>query len=321
MTGRRPRSNGGLGKRVEMVRAFNRFYTRQIGLLQEVLLDSEFSLTEVRVLYELDARGQAIATDLGRDLGLDPGYLSRMLRRFEEGELILRRPAAGNARKSVIELTARGRAAFEELDARSHDQIAELLGRLELPEQRELVRAMSTVQRLLANEGPAAGAYVIRPPEPGDLGWIVHRHGVLYAREHGWDERFEGLVAAVVGDFVREMDPARDRCWVADSEGEIVGSIFLAHQDARVAQLRLLYVEPAARGRGIAKRLIEECLRFAVRVRYERVTLWTNDVLVTARGLYERTGFRMVASEPHNRFGPDIMGQTWELNLADADLG
>jgi DNA-binding MarR family transcriptional regulator/GNAT superfamily N-acetyltransferase len=301
--------------RVNAVRRFNRFYTRQIGVLQEALLDSAFSLTEVRVLYELNDRDGATATDLARDLSLDAGYLSRLLRKLESKQLIARRTLAADARQSGIALTAKGRAEFAELDARSHNQIVEWLSDLDRAEQGELLRAMATIERLLGPGDPASMPYVIRPPEAGELGWIVHRHGALYASEFGWDENFEGLVARVVADYVRDYQPRRDRCWVAESEGEILGSAFIVHADEGVAQLRLLYVEPNARGRGVGARLIEECLRFAERAGYKHVRLWTNDVLASARRLYEAAGFEKVSAERHSRFGPEMEGQVWELTL------
>jgi DNA-binding MarR family transcriptional regulator/GNAT superfamily N-acetyltransferase len=309
---------GVLLEHVNSVRRFNRFYTRQIGVLQEALLDSEFSLTEVRVLYELNDRGRASATDLARDLNLDAGYLSRLLRGLETKDLITRRPLPADARQSEIELTPAGRAEFAELDTRSHNQIVEQLSGLGRREQGELRRAMTTIERLLGHVAPVNTPYVIRSPEPGELGWIVHRHGALYASEFGWNEKFEGLVARVVADYVRDYEPQHDRCWIAESDGEVLGSVFLVHADETTAQLRLLYVEPAARGRGIGSRLVKECIRFAERAGYKHVRLWTNDVLTSARHLYEAAGFRMIAAERHSQFGPAVEGQTWQLGFDNA---
>jgi DNA-binding MarR family transcriptional regulator/GNAT superfamily N-acetyltransferase len=316
MTETKNQRNNVLLNQVNAVRRFNRFYTRQIGVLQEVLLESEFSLTEVRVLYELNERTRATASGLGRDLSLDAGYLSRLLRKLEKKGLIARQISEGDARQTEIQLTTQGIAEFAELDTRSHNQIATSLHKLTRPEQGELLRAMAAVERLLGGGLPKSTAYVIRSPEPGDLGWIVHRHGALYAREFGWNEHFESLVARIVADYVQDLDPQRDRCWLAESEGEILGSVFLVHKDRSVAQLRLLLVEPSARGRGIGTRLVSECLRFARRAGYERISLWTNDVLTSARRLYEAAGFELVARERHTQFGPALEGQTWVLDLA-----
>lgn len=311
-------SNPVLSERIDAMRRFNRFYTRQIGVLQEALLDSEFSLTEVRVLFELNGRTAATATELVRDLNLDGGYLSRLLGKLEKTGLIVRQASAGDARQSHITLTAKGAAKFADLDARSYRQVDAMLQELTGAEQRELLGAMTTVERLLGSDSPP-GSYVLRAPEPGDLGWIVHRHGVLYAREFGWNDRFEGLVAQVVADFVGDFDAKTDRCWLAEAEGEILGSVFLVHGENSSAQLRLLYVEPKARGKGVGARLVDECLRFARRASYARVTLWTNDVLISARRLYEAAGFQLIASEPHERFGPAVIGQNWELVLDRED--
>jgi DNA-binding MarR family transcriptional regulator/predicted N-acetyltransferase YhbS len=300
-------------EQVNGVRGFNRFYTRQIGVLQEALLASEYSLAEVRVLYELNARGRTTATDLARDLELDAGYLSRLLRKLETQHLISRRAAAADARQSEIALTARGKSEFAELDSRSHDQIQALLSGMSRPERGELLRAMQTIERLWGRAPLIDKPYVIRAPEPGDFGWIVHRHGALYAREYGWSEKFEGLVAGVVADYVRSHQPRRDRCWVADCDGEILGCIFIMRVDDATAQLRLLYVEPRARGKGVGSQLVKECLRFAERAGYERVRLWTNDVLTSARRIYQSVGFKLVTTERHSQFGPSMTGETWEL--------
>jgi DNA-binding MarR family transcriptional regulator/GNAT superfamily N-acetyltransferase len=300
---------------VTAMRRFNRFYTRQIGVLQEALLDSEFSLTEARVLYELNERGCATASDLVRDLSLDAGYLSRLLRQFETKRLIVRKSSQADARQSEITLTSKGKTVFAELDSRSHEQIVGLLAGLERRQQGELLRAMSTIERLLNREAGGDTPYIIRPPRAGDFGWVIHRQGALYTSEYGWNEKFEGVVAQVVGDFVREFQPGRDCCWIAESDGEILGSIFIVRVDDAVAQLRLLYVEPRARGRGVGSRLVKECLRFAENAGYERVRLWTNDVLTSARRIYEAVGFRITATERHSQFGPSTVGETWELEL------
>lgn len=303
---------------VSAVRRFNRFYTRQIGLLDDGLLESEFSLTEGRVLYELAHRDGLGASDLGRELGLDPGYLSRLLAKFEARGLITRRPLEADGRRAVLALSAAGRASFAPLERKARDQIAALLDPLAASDRVALVEAMGTVRRALGDVGDVGAAdppYLLREPHPGDLGWIVHRQGVLYHREYGWDASFEALVARIAGEFAADFDPARERCWVADRAGEIVGSVFLARASDRVAKLRLLYVEPSARGLGIGRRLVGECIDFARAAGYRAVTLWTNDVLVSARRIYQAAGFELVKEERHRSFGKDLVGQTWELAL------
>jgi DNA-binding MarR family transcriptional regulator/GNAT superfamily N-acetyltransferase len=303
----------GLASHIEGVRRFSRFYTRRIGLLQEGLLGSPFSLAEARVIWELAHREAATATGLGADLGLDAGYLSRILRSLEAGGLIERRRSPQDGRQSLISLTGEGRDAFAGLDARSSAQIKGLLDRLPSRDQDRLVHAMGTIEGLL--EPAPAGPVTLRSHRPGDMGWVVHRHGVLYAEEYGWDERFEALVAAIVAEFVQHHDPRRERCWIAERGGEPLGSVFLVRHSDEVAKLRLLLVEPRARGLGIGTRLVDECVRFARRSGYRRITLWTNSVLLAARAIYQRQGFRLLAEEPHHSFGHDLVGETWELEL------
>jgi DNA-binding MarR family transcriptional regulator/N-acetylglutamate synthase-like GNAT family acetyltransferase len=302
-----------LAARVAAVRRFNRFYTQKIGVLNEGLLRSPFSLTEARVLYELAHRDRPTAAELCRDLGLDAGYLSRILRGFARRGLIRRARAAADGRQRPLSLTAKGRAAFAPLDRRSRREVGALLGGLGTDEQGRLVGAMRTVESLLG--GQADAPYRLRLHRPGDMGWVVHRHGALYAQAYGTDERFEALVAEIVAAFIKNFDVTRERCWIAERDGEIVGSVFLVKQSRTVARLRLLLVEPDARGLGLGGRLVEECLRFARGAGYRKVTLWTNDILHAARRIYERAGFRKVASEPHHRFGHDLVGETWELTL------
>jgi len=303
-----------LDRQVETARRFNRFYTKQIGVLQEGLLGSEFSLTEARVLYELASREQPTAALLSRELGLDPGYLSRILRGFARRGLTAKTRSAADGRQSLLSLTARGRKALAPLDGRSRDEIKAMLGRLSAPDRRRAVRAMRLLEALFGGR-PAAGSYRLRPHRSGDMGWVVHRHGVLYAEEYGWDQSFEALVAEIAARFIRQFDPERERCWIAEREGEIVGSVFLVAQSRTVAKLRLLYVEPEARGLGLGSRLVEECVRFARRAGYRTLTLWTNSVLGPARRIYERAGFRLVRAEPHRSFGHDLIGENWELPL------
>ncbi|MFW6076684.1 MAG: bifunctional helix-turn-helix transcriptional regulator/GNAT family N-acetyltransferase [Hyphomicrobiales bacterium] len=297
---------------VALVRGFNRFYTRYIGLLNEGLLNSEFTLTEVRVLYELAHGNDLRAADITRALDIDTGYLSRILKAFEARGLIARTPSETDARETILALTAEGRRAFEPLDRASQQQVAAVLARLSDEQRESLTAAMSTVRRLLDDTGPA---YTLRPLQSGDLGWIIHRQGVLYAREYGWDQTFEALVAEIAGAFVRSFDPAREQCWIAERDGDIVGSVFLVRDTDEVAKPRLLYVEPAARGLGIGRQLVEACIGCARATGYRRLTLWTNDVLVSARRIYEAAGFRLVKQEPHHSFGKDLVGQYWELEL------
>lgn len=303
------------GQRIAAVRRFSRFYTRQVGALEEGLLNTPFSLTEARVMYELGQRATATATELGQELGLDAGYLSRMLRGFHERGLIDRRTSDTDARQSRISLTEAGRAAFAQLDAASGLEIGAMLGALPAVEQDRLVRAMGTVQAVLGAGADGGEPYVLRDPRPGDLGWVVQVHGELYEREYGWDVRFEGLVADVVGGFVRGWDPARERCWIAERHGENVGSIFLVRGTDEVAKLRLLIVDPRARGLGIGTRLVRECIAFARGAGYRTISLWTNDVLAGARRIYAAEGFRVVATEVHDSFGLPLTAETWELDL------
>lgn len=308
-----------LARHVDAVRHFNRFYTRQIGVLGHAYLQSPFSLTETRVLYELAHRDRPTATELGRELGLDAGYLSRILRGFVRRGLVTRTRAPHDGRQSFLALTARGRKAFAALDTRSRDEIGALVGRHAPAERRRLVEAMHTIERVLAAPEPeerrAAPPYELRSHRPGDMGWVVHRHGALYAQEYGWDERFEALVARVAADFIDHYDPARERCWIAEREGAIVGSIFLVRKTDEIAKLRLLLVEPAARGLGLGTRLVNECVGFARDAGYRKVTLWTQSILHAARRIYESAGFQLVHEEPHHSFGHDLVAETWELVL------
>jgi DNA-binding MarR family transcriptional regulator/GNAT superfamily N-acetyltransferase len=304
-----------LYERVEAVRRFSRFYTRKIGVLAEGLLGSPFSLTEARVIWELGHRGRTTARELGRELGLDPGYLSRILRGFDSRGLIDRRTADNDARQSILSLTRTGEAALATLNARSQSDIAAMLTTLSDEDQHRLVEALRVVEDLLGTAPATREPYLLRPHQPGDMGWVVHRHGVLYAEEYGWDERFEALVAGIAADFVRNFDSRRERCWIAERDGESVGSVFLVRESDSVAKLRLLLVEPRARGLGIGARLVEECIRFARRTGYRRITLWTNSVLLKARALYEKAGFHKVRSEPHALFGIELVGETWDLEL------
>lgn len=302
---------------VAAVRRFNRYYTRRIGLLGEGLLGGPLTLSEARLVYELAQRGTATATGLGADLDLDSGYMSRLLRGLAARRLVAKRRSEDDGRQVLLSLTPSGRRVFAAIDARSREQVGAMIQRLSDAERLQLVDALATTQRLLDGGEPQAPAvpYVLRPPRPGDMGWIVHRHGALYAQEYGWDETFEALVAEIVAGFVRSFDARRERCWIAEREGAVVGSVFLVRETDQAGKLRLLYVEPGARGLGIGRRLVDECVRFARQVGYARVTLWTNDVLVSARRIYQAAGFRLVAEEAHHSFGHELVGQNWELDL------
>ncbi|HYK20788.1 MAG TPA: helix-turn-helix domain-containing GNAT family N-acetyltransferase [Pyrinomonadaceae bacterium] len=300
---------------IEAVRRFNRFYTRQIGVLRESWADSAFSLTEVRVLYELAHRQDLTAAKLGNDLDLDRGYLSRILQSFEKRGLIRKTRSEADARQSHLSLTAKGRKVFAPLNTRSQEDVGAMLNRLSTSDQKTLIDAMSIIERLLGHNPEPKVPYILRSHHPGDMGWIVHRHGVLYAEEYSWDEQFEALVAQITSDFIKNFDPKRERCWIAERDGEIAGSVFLVKKSKTVAQLRLLLVEPRARGLGIGKRLVDECVRFARQKGYRKIVLWTNDVLKAARHIYQEAGFKLVQEEPHHSFGHDLVGQNWELTL------
>ena len=306
-----------LEDRISAVRRFNRFFTRQIGVLREGLLHSPYSLTEARLIYELAHRDVVTAADLGRELGLDAGYLSRMVSRLEQQGLLDRLPSESDGRQRLLRLTSAGEQAFALLDKRARDEVAEMLHNLSEEEQQRLLTSMQTIESVF-DKGESfkfAEPFFLRSHESGDMGWVTHRHGVLYRQEYGWDERFEALVAQVVSDFINNYNPARERCWIAEMGGEIVGSVFVVQASETVAKLRLLLVEPKARGLGLGSRLVEECLRFARRNGYKKMLLWTNSVLVAARRIYDRVGFKLVAQEAHHSFGHDLIGETWELVL------
>ncbi len=304
-----------LPERVEALRRFNRFYTHQIGVLTEGLLNSLFTLAEARVIYELAHHEQTTASALGDQLGLDAGYLSRMLQSFKQHGLIDAQASEADRRQRMLKLTQAGQEAFAMLNARSYRQIEAMLNQMPLDAQQRLVAAMRSIEDLLGAQPEQKVPYILRPHQPGDIGWVVHRHGLLYAAEYGWDERFEALVASVVAQFIQNCDPKRERCWIAEMQGEIVGSVFLVRQSDTVAKLRLLLVEPKARGLGIGTRLVDECIRLARQLGYTMLTLWTNSVLLAARQIYVQAGFQLVSQEPHHSFGHDLVGETWELAL------
>jgi DNA-binding MarR family transcriptional regulator/GNAT superfamily N-acetyltransferase len=304
-----------LSQRIETIRRFNRFYTKQIGVLHEGLLKSQFPLTEARVLYELAQQEQTTATALGNELGLDAGYLSRIVSNFEKQGLLRKVPSPTDGRQNLLYLTETGQAEFAKINVRSQDEIGTMLNALPEVEQQRLVEAMQTIAGILGPKAEVRSPYLLRPHQPGDMGWVVHRHAVLYTAEYGWDEQFEALVAEIVAKFIQHFDPKWERCWLAEMDGEIVGSVFLVKQSEEVAKLRMLYVEPAARGLGIGKRLVDECIRFARRTGYRKITLWTNSILTAARAIYINAGFQLVHSEAHHSFGHDLVGETWELDL------
>ena len=304
-----------LDQRVGAVRRFNRAYTRRIGVLRDDFLKTSYSLAEARVLYELATREKPTAGEIAAELGLDHGYLSRILRGFHERGLIIKTPSRDDRRQSLLSLTVQGRMAFAPLDQRSQHDVAAMLGKLSAANQDRLVAAMGTIERMLGEAPSPPVPYLLRPPRPGDMGWIVSRHGALYGEEYGWDERLEALTAEIVAAFVRNQDHKRERCWIAERDGENVGSVLLVRETDEVARLRLLLVEPSARGLGIGARLVEEALRFAREARYRRITLWTHSVLTAARHVYERAGFTLVESNEHNEFGKTLVGETWQLEL------
>jgi DNA-binding MarR family transcriptional regulator/N-acetylglutamate synthase-like GNAT family acetyltransferase len=302
---------------VESIRRFNRFYTKRIGVLGEGLLSSEFTLAEARVLYELAQHEETTAKHLATELSLDAGYLSRILSDFQRRRLVHKQRGKTDARQTMLSLTETGRQAFAKLNAASKNDIKNLLGSLDSEAQERLVRSMQTIETLLTAEQEHKVPYILRPHQPGDMGWVVQRHGALYSREYGWNEEFEALVAEIVAAFLRNFDPKRERCWIAEKDGENVGCVFLVKHPERktVAKLRCLLVEPSTRGLGIGKRLVSECTRFARQAGYSKITLWTNDVLTAARHLYENEGYRLVKEGKHHAFGHDLVEQTWELEL------
>jgi DNA-binding MarR family transcriptional regulator/GNAT superfamily N-acetyltransferase len=300
---------------IEAIRSFNRFYTQKIGVLHEGLLDSRFSLTEARVLYELAQRESASASDLSESLKLDPGYLSRILMRFEKHRYLARKVAETDGRRRELTLTALGRRNFATLDEHSREDLARLTNALTVEQRRDLVTAMQTIQTVLEPAASVSTPVILRSHKPGDMGWVVQRHGELYAREYGWNEDFEALVAQITAEFIRNLDPARERCWIAERGGCKVGSIFLVSKSATVAKLRLLLVEPDARGLGLGRKLVDECIRFARERGYRKVALWTQSSLVAARHIYAATGFELVGKERHHSFGHKLVAETWELKL------
>ena len=302
-------------QKIDAVRGFNRFYTRQIGVLREGLLQSPFSLTEARVLYEIAHRPQPTATELCQELGLDAGYLSRILSKFEKSGLVSRSASRSDGRRILLKLSAKGRRTFATLDIRQRGEVASMLRPISPAGQSELVQAMQRIESLLGGRSESR-PYVLRAHQPGDMGWVIHRHGALYAQEYGYDEQFEALVAEIAARFIQNFDAKRERCWIAEKGGEIVGSVFLVKESKTVAKLRLLLVEPSARGLGIGKRLVDECIRFARQAGYRKIVLWTQSELPAARHVYQQAGFRLVEEKPHRSWGrEDLVSEIWELDL------
>jgi DNA-binding MarR family transcriptional regulator/GNAT superfamily N-acetyltransferase len=305
---------------VAAVRRFNRFYTRQIGVLRKTFLGSPYSLGEARVLYEIASRRAPTASDLARVLDLDPGYLSRLLRTFERRGLIRRKISPRDARQSHLALSPRGRRAYAPLERRSQCDAAAMLARLPPADRSRLIAAMQTIESLLGNDDPEqrprrSDRYTLRKPRPGDFGWIVRRHAELYAQDYGWTEPFEGLCAQIVADFANDHDAKRERCWIAEMDGEPVGCVFMVKDSAKVARVRLLLVDPKARGLGLGARLVDECVRFARRAGYDKITLWTHSVLTAARHIYQKAGFRLTGTERHNSWGRPVVSEFWDLDL------
>src|SRR5580658_6575389 len=302
-------------QQISAVRAFNRFYTRKLGVLDQQLLKSPFSLSEARVLYELATREDPAAKEIGIELGLDPGYLSRIIQNFDENGLITRKPLPADRRQYRLALTAKGRQAFARLDRSSHDDIAAMLEELPRGGGERLIGAMAAIERLLVTSSASAPLVVLREPRPGDMGWVVQSHGSLYASEYGFNSTFEALVAEITANFLASFDASRERCWIADIDGVQVGSVFLVRDSDDVAKLRLLLVDPAGRGQGLGRRLVAECIGFAQACGYRKITLWTQSILVAARKIYQDAGFTLMATEPHRSFGQSLIGETWEREL------
>jgi DNA-binding MarR family transcriptional regulator/GNAT superfamily N-acetyltransferase len=300
---------------ISAVRAFNRFYTSKLGFLDQQLLKSPFSLSEARVLYELANRQNPSAKQIGTELGLDPGYLSRIVQKFDEDGLITRKPYPADRRQYQLGLTAKGRQAFAKLNRSSHDEVANMLATIPQGDRKRLIGAMAAIERLLGPSGASPAAATLREPRPGDIGWVVQSHGALYAGEYGFNSSFEALVAEITAKFLGSFDASRERCWIADIDGAQVGSVFLVRHSGEVAKLRLLLVDPAGRGQRLGQRLVGECIAFARACGYRKITLSTQSILVAARKIYQDTGFVLVASEPHRSFGQSLIGETWELKL------
>lgn len=306
---------------IASIRRFNRFYTRVIGTLDEGVLQSPLSLTEGRVLYELATRERPTASEIAADLGVDMGYLSRILRTFETRKYLSRQTSASDGRQSLLSLTAAGRSQFRSLDKSASEQVSKMIQPLTIDQQTRLLTSMASIESMLAPDSTEPSqSFVLRPHRPGDIGWVVERHGALYAQEYGWDQRFEALVARIAADFIDNFDPKRERCWIADRNGERLGCVFLVRdsespKSSKTARLRLLLVEPNARGLGLGRTLVRQCTDFARSVGYRRIVLWTNSVLDTARRIYQDEGYKLISEKPYSNFGKELVTQDWELKL------
>jgi DNA-binding MarR family transcriptional regulator/GNAT superfamily N-acetyltransferase len=304
-----------LDRQVSAVRAFNRFYTRKLGVLDQQLLKSPFSLSEARVLYELAHRDELAAKEIGIELGLDPGYLSRIVQKFDEDGLITRKPLPADRRQYRLALTAKGRQTFTRLERSMQDDVGAMLAALRNGDSDRLIAAMATIERLLGAADTSLPRAILRNHRPGDMGWVVQSHGAFYASEYGFDSSFEALVAEIAAKFLTSFDASRERCWIAELDGAPVGSVFLVKHSDDIAKLRLLLVDPAGRGQRLGQKLVGECVTFAKACGYRKITLWTQSILVAARGTYQNAGFKLVASEPHRSFGQSLIGETWEREL------
>lgn len=304
-----------LCEKIDCMRRFNRFYTKKIGLLNQGMLKTRFSLTQARVLFELAQREKTISSELIIELGIDPGYLSRILSAFEKADLVHKVKSKQDSRQRLLSLTAKGRKAFSELNSRATDEIKTLLQNLSDEHQHRLINAIHAIEQIIGDADPSSSPYLLRQHKPGDIGWMIYRHGVLYAEEYAWDETFEALVADILARFIHEHDPERERLWIAERDGEPIGSVMVVDAGEQVAQLRLLLVEPKARGKGVGKRLIDECIDFSKRKKYKKIKLWTQSILLEARHLYSKAGFTLLNEEPHRAFGHDLVAEFWERPL------
>jgi DNA-binding MarR family transcriptional regulator/GNAT superfamily N-acetyltransferase len=304
-----------LDAQVDAIRGFSRFYTRKLGIIEPKLLHSPFSLQEARIIYEIAHRPGCTATDLTRDLGLDPGFLSRTLQALQRRQIVTRKPSKADGRVYELSLTAKGRSASAELERRSREEVARMLTGLDAAQRAAVVQAMLTIEQTLEPPPQKPPGFLLRSHRPGDIGWVISRHGAIYTQEFGWDISFEAMVAEIAGKFLTSFDPAREHCWIAEVAGEPVGSVFLVKASDEVAKLRLLIVEKKARGLGVGRALTEQCIRFARESGYREITLWTQSMLLAARGIYQAAGFRLTREEPHHSFGVDLVGETWEMKL------
>ncbi|HEY0848454.1 MAG TPA: helix-turn-helix domain-containing GNAT family N-acetyltransferase [Bradyrhizobium sp.] len=300
---------------VAAIRGFNRFYTRKLGIIEPKLLHSSFTLQEARILYEIAHRPACTATDLNRDLGLDPGFLSRTLQALQRRQIVTRKPSKDDGRVNELSLTAKGRTAQAELERRSREEVGSLLASLDDTQRADVVRAMTTIEQTLERPAQKPAAFILRSHRPGDIGWVISSQAKAYAEEYGWDISYEALVAEICAQFIKNYDASREHCWIAEAGGEPLGSIFLVNGGDDVAKLRLLLVEKKARGLGVGRALVEQCVSSARERGYKKMTLWTQSILVAARGIYQAVGFRRVKQEPHHSFGVDLVGETWEMEL------